>query len=688
MPTVHFGRKDEGAVTFAPSPDLIAVRTRSTRSLRSGPVQPAAAAELDDANLVLAFPEAGVEVYRVGAPDARSLETRKAALRAAPDVRFAGGVLVDEKSGEPVVYTENIFIKFVDSADRDGCRAVIRETGLMIKDEPDYATNAFFAAAPEGTGTRVFEIAQALLNREDVEFCHPEIVRRRQMRVIAVEQWHLQSTTIGSVPVAASANAAAAHAVTKGEGVTIALIDDGFDVDHPEFSRGGKVVSPRDITQGTNDARPKDLSPFFPDDHGTACAGVACADGSHGASGVAPAARLMPIRLADGLGSVREAEAFRWAADHGADVISCSWGPPDGRWSNPNDPLHHDVAPLPAHTRLAIDHAVTNGRNGKGCVVLFAAGNGNERVDNDGYASYANVIAVAACNDRGKRSVYSDFGRAIWCAFPSGDFEFGASHPAPLTSGIWTTDRNGSRGYNSGRLHLGDAAGNYTNSFNGTSSACPGAAGVAALVLSVNPDLTAAEVREILARSADRIDPQGGDYQNNRSALYGFGRLNAVAAVQLAQPTPRNRVSIIRSFGVDLPDLSRVEVALDVTAVQAIEDIVVHVDINHTYIGDLVVTLVPPAGMSRPPVVLHNRTGGDRKRLNQIYRSATIPALAALNGGSPQGAWVLRVEDRAARDRGTLAKFGIELGLAPADRSPAERSLDVAVRYDSGQALA
>jgi subtilisin family serine protease len=183
----------------------------------------------------------------------------------------------------------------------------------------------------------------------------------------------------------------------------------------------------------------------------------------------------------------REAEAFKWATDNGADIISCSWGPPDGRWWNPDDPRHNQVIQLPPSTRLAIDYAVANGRGGKGCVVLFAAGNGNEPVDNDGYASYSKVIAVAACNDRGTRSVYSDFGNAVWCAFPSNDMGHPPfNHPIPLTSGIWTADRVDRDGYNVGNSADGDAAGNFTNSFGGTSSACPGAAGVAALVLSRN----------------------------------------------------------------------------------------------------------------------------------------------------------------------------------------------------------
>src|SRR4029077_4663055 len=394
-------------------------------------------------------------------------------------------------------------------------------------------------------GRKVFDVAQALLQRDDVEYCHPELIRPRARKTVFAQQWHLRKTTINGLTVDAHANVEAAHQVTRGEGVTIAIIDDGVDIDHPEFASAGKIVAPRDATLLTDNPRPKDLfgtGPDNGDNHGTACAGVATGNGARGASGVAPAAKLMPIRLASGLGSQREGDAFFWAAEPGADVISGSWGPEEGRGWKLDDPKHRQFVALPASTRLAIDRVTTTGRGGKGCVVLFAAGNGNESVDNDGYASYAKVTAVAACNDTGRRSVYSDFGNAVWCAFPSNDIEYAPfSQPKPLTAGIWTVDRSGSAGYNTGTNADGDAEGLFTDSFGGTSSACPGAAGGAALVLSVNPVLKWNEVKDLLKRACDRIDPQGGQYDAaGHSAKYGYGRLNARTAVDLAQPQPRN----------------------------------------------------------------------------------------------------------------------------------------------------
>ena len=231
-------------------------------------------AELEDGTLVVAYPEAGVEVYRVPVTrGARSLAARKAALWASSDVRFGGGVLVDPLTQEPVLYTENLFVKFTDSADPQECAAALRDAGLTIKEEVSYATNAYFVGAPEGTGQQVFDIAAGLLERDDVEYCHPELIRPRARKSIFPEQWHLKKTMVSGLPVDAHANVETAQELTRGEGITIAIIDDGVDIDHGEFT--GKVVAPRDATLQTNDPRPKDVfgtGPENGDNHGTACA--------------------------------------------------------------------------------------------------------------------------------------------------------------------------------------------------------------------------------------------------------------------------------------------------------------------------------------------------------------------------------------------------------------------------------
>ncbi len=527
MPEVTYGGENGKTVELEVDPDLVAVRARRGGSLREGPVQGREAALLNEMDTVLSFPEVGVEVYRRRERSSRSMEEMRRELHESPATRFAGRVLVNKQSREPVLYTENLFVKFRDDKSRDECLAVLRDANLTLKREPPYATNAFFVAASEGTGQRVFDIANELLARDDVEYCHPELVRRLGRRTIFPQQWHLKTTAINNRWISASANVEAAHTITIGRGVTIAVIDTGIDIDHEEFSGRGKIVAPRDATARDDNPRPNARA----EKHGTACAGVACSAGRFGASGVAPRAKLMPIRMISQLGSQAEADAFYWAANNGADIISCSWGPADGAWWDPGDPLHDTEVELPDSTRLAIDYAVTHGRDGLGCVVFFAAGNGNESVDNDGYASYGRVLAVAACNDRGQRSVYSDFGDAIFCAFPSNDFSFPEEgRPAPLTPGIWTTDRTGRVGY---------SADNYTNSFGGTSSACPGAAGVAALVLSRDESLSWDEVRDIMRRACDRIDPEGGEYdETGHSPRYGYGRLNAEKAVR---PVGRTR---------------------------------------------------------------------------------------------------------------------------------------------------
>lgn len=659
MFTFTYGGKQGTSFSLQESTSFMAVRTHSRESVMikdpswSAALSDEARQALDDFLIVDRFPNAGVDL--LWAPpnrDGATIRQARSILKQEPDVRFAGRVLIDPESDAPVLYTENLFVKFEDDVKASAGRALLKQYGLKVKRKVDYVKNAYFACAKEGTGLEIFDIAQRLLNEPAVELCHPELLRRLRSRVAFVQQWHLKRTSVNNRTIDQSANVEAAWPMSQGDGVTIAVIDDGVDIDHEEFRGAGKIVAPRDITRKVDDPRPGNL-----DNHGTACAGVAVGNGFFGASGVAPRAKLMPIRLASALGSQDEADAFVWAAQNGADVISCSWGPADGKWWDPNDPLHKQVVPLPDSTRLAMDFAVRTGRSGKGCVILFAAGNGNESVDNDGYASYEKVIAVAASNDTGSRAAYSDFGKAVWCAFPSNN-----GNPS-LTSGIWTTDRMGTVGYNPGQLDRGDRQGHYTNSFGGTSSACPGVAGVAALVIARNPALRWDEVRDVIRRSCDKIDIANAKYDaDGRSAWYGFGRVNAKKAVDLALPAqPEPAVIVAARQDVKIPDLKSAQLSVAVAETRPLKSMKVTVDIDHTYRGDLIVTLKPPASMGAANVVLHNRAGGAADNLKMAYAATNVPSLATLNGKSPAGSWTLLVEDKARQDIGTLRGFSLEM---------------------------
>jgi len=552
MYTFTYGGADGQEYQLTEASDMVVVRTTGGE-LPQIPLSDTSKSLVPHLVPIATFPEADVTVYRIVSHEGESVLKMRNQMRREltkePQVRFAGRVLKDAQSGTIFVYTENFFVQFKPDQSEEDCRRVLAEHGLTVKEKLVFAANAFFAKAKEGTGLDIFDIANKLLKHRQVLHCHPELIREKKHKAIVHPmQWHLRSTTINGTPIDQHVGIDEAWEVHRGQGMIIAVIDDGVDDRHEEFHETGKIVFPRNTVRDVDVASPL----FDRDNHGTACAGVACASGNHKASGVAPEARLMPI-VAGGLGSLAEAKAFAWAADRGADVISCSWGPVDGDWSNPSDSLHTRPFRLPDSTRLAIEYATTEGRQGRGCVITWAAGNGNEDVRFDGYASYPKVIAVAACNDQGRRSVYSDYGDAVWCCFPSSDFyapQF--NHPRPLTPGIWTTDRSARAGYNPGGINaedtFGDFDGDYTARFGGTSSSCPGVAGVAALILGVNPELTWEQVKTIIRQSCEQIDPVFGGYdERGHSLFYGYGRLHAGMAVRQAQAT----VETLDSFDVE-----------------------------------------------------------------------------------------------------------------------------------------
>jgi subtilisin family serine protease len=294
----------------------------------------------------------------------------------------------------------------------------------------------------------------------------------------------------------------------RGDGATIAVVDDAVDTRHPEFA--GRIAGEWDAVYNRSSALPHGWQP-----HGTKVAGLALAGGAR-FTGMAPEARLLAVRvptLTAGVGDAAEARAIRWAAEHGADVICCAWGP-----SRPT----HESGRLPVRTREAIDWALTRGRGGRGCVVVFSSGNDGGDVALNGYASHPGVVAVGACSARGKRPAYSSWGKALWCVYQSNDplDPIGAAETHITTTPI-------------GSYLLGETF--YTRSFGFTSASCAAVAGICALIVSANSRLTAHEVKLVLARSCKKIDVEHGAYDaSDRSPYYGFGVPEPLRAVEIA----------------------------------------------------------------------------------------------------------------------------------------------------------
>ncbi|MGR3309366.1 MAG: S8 family serine peptidase [Candidatus Brocadiales bacterium] len=425
-------------------------------------------------------------------------------LRNDPDVEYVQPAFVTG-ADEPLVMSDCFIAKFTGSLSKEEIDKINAKNAVKIVKSIEVDSNVYVLRVTGLKNRTTLEVANNYYQMDAIEWSHPDWIRRMELRHIPNDpffpnQWHLNNTgAIGTTD--ADIGAPEAWDLTKGDAeIIIAIIDDGIDTSHEDFAE--KVVFGRDVVNDNDDPNPQSG-----DNHGTAVAGLAVAnqDNGIGVSGVAPNCKLMPIRLlARGMTVSDEAEAFLFAAQNGADIISNSWGPIDGIGA---------VAPLPDATRAAIDYAADKGRDGKGCIIFFAAGNGDESVDNDGYASYEKVIAVGASTYQDKRAYYSDYGASLDIMAPSS----GGS------SGITTTDRMGSKGYDSG---------NYLSSFGGTSAATPIAAGVAALMLSVNGTLSRSNVQEILQYTADKINPVDANYDaSGFSEKYGYGRINAYKAV-------------------------------------------------------------------------------------------------------------------------------------------------------------
>ncbi len=442
-------------------------------------------------------------------------------------------VFVERESQLKLVATDQILVTFKQGAAPGRRRKLLDGLGLQLTGRSEFdARRQTLVPISVLRASRTIDLANQLVAADDiVEFAAPNFLA--QIRKGSVNdpqypaQWHLDNRGQGSATPLQDARAVGAWTLVGGghRSIVIAIVDDGVDIDHPDLkgnlwknpSARAKDRHGRDFVDlgDPYNPRPKVFNAPFDDTqtndiHGTPCAGVAAAVGnnSRGVAGMAWNCRLMAVKMSAGPSFAphdRIADAIRYAATH-ADVISCSWA----------------VAPSP-DIESAMRYAVTRGRGGRGSVVCVATGNDTAaRISFP--SSDDNVIAVGACNDRGRHSTYSNRGAGITLVAPSDDYD-------TRRLGITTTDVSlRGKGYSSGA---------YCDDFGGTSSATPLVAGVAALVLSANRSLKWNQVRDVLTSTADKIDTAGGDYRSGHSLKYGHGRVNAEAAVTKAKSRAR-----------------------------------------------------------------------------------------------------------------------------------------------------
>ncbi len=629
-------------VVYEKVPDQFAVRLREGEA-RSSEALKSAVGEMDTAvNYIDSDKQERLDLFAVS--EAANLEDTVDEMRATEAAEVVTHTYrIDDSPEGAMIPVGTLTIQFTPNLSQQKQEAILAEFGLEVVEILDYLPDGFTVKLTEKSKENPLKIAAKLQQRSEIKTAEPDLSFQVALKHIPTdtlytEQWHLNNlgNRVGLV-AGADVKAEAAWAFTRGRrGINVCVIDDGFDLGHPDFNIPGKIVSPRDFLQDDTDPDPV----FWDDNHGTACAGVAIAEENNvGVVGLAPGCAFMPVRMAMTLSDNAVVALFKYAIDNHADVISCSWSA--AAW---NFPLSTKIDGI-------IRHAATNGRrNGKGCVILFAAGNEDRpldgikdgRVSHQGFALHPNVIAVAASNSRDERSSYSNFGPELAICAPSSG--------SPGRS-IVTTDRRGIQGY---------SGGDYTFTFGGTSSSTPLAAGLAALMLSLNENLTAAEVKQIMMETADKIDRQNGGYVNGHSPWYGNGRINAFRALdfidsQIVEPNPEVLFMEHRVQKM-LPDREETEDAIIFPLDVAIQEIEVNLEIEHQRSQDLRVILVSPQG---DELVLINQSAVGAT-IARTFRSVDEPGLfAPLISRSAQGTWRLRINDLVDHAVGQLVKWGL-----------------------------
>uniref|UniRef100_A0A8D8SSG2 Neuroendocrine convertase 1 n=1 Tax=Cacopsylla melanoneura TaxID=428564 RepID=A0A8D8SSG2_9HEMI len=415
----------------------------------------------------------------------------------------------------------------------------------------------------------------------------------------------------------------------SGRGVRVVIPDDGLEHTHEDLKPNYDPNISYDLNSNDGDPTPRITSPPR-NVHGTRCAGeiAMVANNNKCGAGIAFGAKIGGIRMLDGLSTDRiEGEALKFK-HYWVDIYSNSWGPKDD--GKTLDFLGH-------LTMQAMVDGISEGRNGRGVIYIFAAGNGKDKGDTcacDPYVSSIFSVAIATCDRYGHVTGYSE-----------------------RCTGIIATAFSG--GVNKHNVVTTDVNNSCTRSHTGTSAAAPLAAGVVALLLEANPHLTWRDVQHLLIWTSE-VAPLADNYGWNKNGFgffvshdFGFGMINAfnlvTSGLTWVNVPPSSVCMVPVQVGTNnvlrSTTATQFEILTDACTgdengeIRFLEHVQLNVDIAYPVRGDLQIILISPLGTRSH--LLESRPLDNAKSGYPGWTFSTLHAWAE----DPRGIWTVQVFD-------------------------------------------